>query len=161
MMRLARPHGFRTSLVLLSGLVLFGLGPGVASTLAAPPAYFDLTASFVPPAKPGGEGAIAVTFVAKDPAIHLNEEPAPRVRLDSAQKVLVDKQPPARTAAVDPDTARYLDLRRPVRFPVAFAPGAPKGAQTVKATVVYFYCSSREGWCRRGSTDVEVAVTVP
>jgi hypothetical protein len=44
---------------------------------------------------------------------------------------------------------------------VAFAAGAPKGDKTVKATVVYFYCSSREGWCRRGSADVEVPVSVP
>lgn len=152
-------HGLPTLLVPFSGLVLFGLG--IASALAGPPAYFDLTASFVPPAKPGGEGAIAVRFVAKGPAIHLNEEPAPRVKLDPAQKVLLDRQPPARTAAADPDSARYLDLSRPVRFAVAYASGAPRGAQTVKATVVYFYCSSREGWCRRGSTDVEVGVTVP
>ena len=158
-MRPLAAHGLRTSLLVFRGLMFFGLG--VASALAAPPAHFDLRASFVPPAKPGSDGVIAVQFVAKDPAIHLNEEPAPRVKLDPTQKVLLDKQPPARTAAADPDSARYLDLSRPVRFPVAYAPGAPKGAQTVKATVVYFYCSSREGWCRRGSADVDVAVTVP
>jgi len=49
----------------------------------------------------------------------------------------------------------------PVTFPVALAPGAPKGTQTVKANLVFFYCSKREGWCRRGSDELEVLVSVP
>jgi hypothetical protein len=159
MARLFPARAFRAGLVLLSGLALL-VGPGVVGTRAAPPAYFDLTASFVPPVKAIGDGTIEVRFTARDTSVHLNEEPAPRVKLDPSQKVLLDKQPPVQTTAADPDTARYLDLRHPVRFPVAFAPGAPKGAQTVKATVVYFFCSTREGWCRRGSTDVDVAVKV-
>jgi hypothetical protein len=30
----------------------------------------------------------------------------------------------------------------------------------VKATVTYFYCSQREGWCRKGTSDVEFPVDV-
>jgi hypothetical protein len=30
----------------------------------------------------------------------------------------------------------------------------------VKASVVFFYCSSREAWCRRGSADVVIPVSV-
>ena len=41
------------------------------------------------------------------------------------------------------------------------AQGAKKGPQTVKAAVTYFYCSKREGWCRKSTTDLEVPVTVP
>lgn len=130
---------------------------------SAGPRHFDVAASFVPPEKAGGAGAIAVRFASRDPDVHINEEPAPRLKLDLEQVVLVDKQPPApKTVPVyDPETARYLDLGKPVRFPVAFAPNAPRGPQTVGASVVYFYCSQREGWCRRGTADLEVAVTVP
>ena len=130
---------------------------------AASPKHFDVAASFVPPAKPGGGGAIAVSFLARDPDVHINEEPAPRLKLDPEQSALLDKQPPPpKTVPVnDPEATRYLDLKKPVRFPVAFAPSAVKGAQTVKARVVFFYCSQREGWCRRGSADVEFGVTVP
>lgn len=130
---------------------------------AAGPRHFDVEASFVPPAKPAGSGAIAVTFVPRDPDVHINEEPAPRLKLDLEQAVLVDRQAPAPKTAptYDPETARYLDLKKPVQFPVAFAPGAPKGSQEVKANVVFFYCSQREGWCRRGSADVEIPVSVP
>lgn len=131
--------------------------------LAAGPRSFDVTAAFVAPAKTGAKGAIAVTFVPKDPDVRINEEPAPRLKLDASQAALVDRQSPVppRTPAYDPEKARYLDLKRPVSFPVAFAPAAPKGPQTVGATVTFFYCSQREGWCRRGSAEVEVAVTVP
>lgn len=124
--------------------------------------HFDVAASFV---NVDGKGSprVAVTFTARDPDVRINEEPAPRLRFDPLQRVLVDKQapPPSRAASFDPETPAYLDLARPVLFPVGFAPGAPKGAQTVKASVVYFYCSKREGWCRRGSAELELPVTVP
>jgi hypothetical protein len=139
-----------TTLVLLAGL-------GAARE------YVTLSANFVAPAKPGGSAAIAVTFIPTDPEVHVNQEPPPRLKLDSAQKVLVDRQLPAPTRGVafDPDTAKYLDSRTPVSFPVAWAPGAPKGAQSVRASVSYFFCSKREGWCRKGTADVEVPINVP
>ena len=92
----------------------------------------------------------------------MNESPAPRLKLDLGQAVLVDKQAPApaHVADYDPLTARYLDPNQPVLFPVAIAPGAPKGEHSVKASIVYFYCSTREAWCRRGSVDVQIPVTV-
>jgi hypothetical protein len=120
--------------------------------------HFQVAASFVAPAKGGGKAAVAVTFVAKEPDLNVNEDPPPRLKLDPAQRVLVDRQPPGSTRppVFDPDNPRYLDLRVPVLFPVAIAPGAPKGPHKVKASVVYFYCSKREGWCRRGTADIEV-----
>jgi hypothetical protein len=137
------------------------LAPVVAS--AAGVQHFTLAASFVPPTKAGAVGAVAVTFTPKDLDVHINEVPPPRLKLDLDQKVLVDKQPapPARVEPFDPENAKYLDLALPVTFPVALTPGAPKGQQTVKASVVYFYCSKSQGWCRKGSTDVDVPVTVP
>ncbi len=130
--------------------------------LAAPPRV-AVGASFVPPAKAGAKGAIAVTLEPSDPEVHVNQEPAPRLKLDPDQGVLLDKQPPApsKVPTYDPDTAKYLDPLIPVRFPVAFAPQAPKGTHSVKASVTYFYCSKREGWCRKGTAEVEVPVSVP
>jgi hypothetical protein len=105
---------------------------------------------------------VAVTFTPLDPDVFVNEEPAPRLKLDPLETVLVDKQAPpsGKGGEWDAATARYLDLAKPVRFPVALAPNAPRGSQTSKATVVYFYCSKREAWCRRGAAEVEVAVEV-
>ena len=133
-----------------------------AATLAAPVRYFDVSASFAPPKTAAAQGVVAVTFQALDPDLRVNENPAPRLKLDLAQTVLVDRQPPPSSQVPDSDplTARYLDPAKPVLFPVAVASTAPKGAHEVKASVVFFYCSTREAWCRRGSADVSIPVTV-
>jgi hypothetical protein len=133
-----------------------------AAALAAPARHFDVTAAFTPAKKAAANATVAVTFRPLDPDVKVNETPAPRLELDLEQAVLVDKQAPpsSQVPDYDPLTARYLDAAKPVLFPVAIAPTAPKGAHEVKASVVYFYCSTREAWCRRGTADVLVPVTV-
>jgi hypothetical protein len=119
--------------------------------------HFDVTARFVP-GKASGSGDVEVTFVAHDPDVHVNENPAPRLKLDPEQKVLVAK--PVKGAAPVPPAAgeaKYLDLAFPVLFPVAVS--APSTSSIVKGTVTYFYCSKRDGWCRTGTQDVELAVS--
>jgi len=130
--------------------------------LQAAARHFDVIATFEPAKKARGEGAIAVTFRALDPDVKVNETPAPRLKLDLTQTVLEDRQPQAPTQVpdFDPLTARYLDTSKPVRFPAAISGSAPSGQHEVKASVVYFYCSTREAWCRRGSVDVLIPVTV-
>lgn len=124
------------------------------------PDHFTVSASFQAPAKPGELGAVAVTFAPKDPDVQINEEPAPRLKLDPAQKLLVDKQPPPpdRIPPFDPATVRYLDTTFPVTFPVAWASKAPASRESLKAEVVYFYCSKRDGWCRKGNAPVAFSV---
>ena len=74
----------------------------------------------------------------------------------------MDEQgPPPPMEPIDPDNITYLDLSKPVLFPVSLAAGAPSGTHEVAAKLVYFYCSSRAGWCRRGSPEVSIVVTVP
>jgi hypothetical protein len=53
---------------------------------------------------------------------------------------------------------RYLDTTFPVAFPVAWASKAPASNTTLKAEVVYFYCSKRDGWCRKGTAPVAFSV---
>jgi len=134
-----------------------------ATGAAAPPDHFDVEATFEAAAAPGGDGAVAVRFYARDPDLRLNASPAPRLTLDLLETVLVDRQPkaPKDVPEYDPATAKYLDLDGPVRFPVAVAGTATPGSYDVQAKVVYFYCSVREAWCRRGTADVDVAVRVP
>ena len=134
-----------------------------AAALAASARHFEIAASFQAPKKPGGQGSVAVSFRPLDPDVRVNESPAPRLKLDLAQTVLVDRQAPpsGQVPDYDPLTARYLDTDKPVLFPVAIAPTATAGSHSVKASVVYFYCSTREAWCRRGTADFLVPVTVP
>ena len=135
----------------------------LAVAAGSPPRHFDVAAAYIAPKEPGSAGAVSVLFSPTDPDVHINEEPAPRLKLEPGQVVLVDRQTPApaRAADFDPEKTRYLDLAKPVRFPVAIAPQAPKGKQELTAKVVYFYCSKREGWCRRGTALVEFTVEVP
>jgi hypothetical protein len=134
----------------------------LALVFAAAPHPFAATAAFVP-ARGKAPAAVQVFFTPSDPDVRVNEEPAPRLELGPTQAVLVDRQPPAprKAFAFDPETARYLDPALPVVFPVAVAPSAPKGRHEVPVRVVYFYCSKREGWCRKGAADLEVTVKVP
>jgi hypothetical protein len=124
-------------------------------------AYVTVRASFVPASKPGANAHVAVTLSPRDPDVRVNEEPSPRLKLEADEVVLVDKQPPAgRTPTYDPLTAKYLDPAIPVHLPVAVKPTAPRGKHTVTAKLVYYYCSKRDGWCRKGTDDVEIPVEV-
>jgi hypothetical protein len=141
--------------LLLAGAQLF---------LAAPRAtHFDVTASYTP-ARGTTPGEVAVQFVGKDPDVKINEIPAPRLKLEAGPASLV---PPARPVAaaksVPPaaGTGSYLDLTLPVTFPVTVARGTPRGSHDAKGTVTYFYCSKREGWCRKGTAEVAFPIVLP
>jgi hypothetical protein len=95
-----------------------------------------------------------VTFAPKDPDVKLNAAPPPRLKLDEGQKLLAERTAPRRAGAPD---EKYLDLTFPVVFPVSVT-GAVHGEQTVKGSLTYYYCSHREGWCRKGTADVEIPV---
>jgi hypothetical protein len=123
--------------------------------------HFTVSGAYVSPAKPKATGNVVVTFLPNDPDVKVNEEPAPRLKLDPEQTVLVDRQPPAPRRGESGGEPKYLDTSLPVAFPVALSPKAPKGEHPVKGTVTYFYCSKREGWCRKGTAEVAFTVAVP
>ncbi|MCU0241059.1 MAG: hypothetical protein MUF51_01395 [Vicinamibacteria bacterium] len=128
----------------------------------ASPVGFAVAARFAPPASQGADGAVELTFTPRAKGLFINESPAPRLKLDPAQKILIDRQPaPTRAPIYDPATARYLDPKTPVRVPVALDPAAPKGTHEIAATAVYFYCSKVEGWCNKASAKVVFSVSVP
>jgi len=140
------------------GLVLAFAGAGFAgaetpsSMEARTSPHFDVAAEYRP-GKAAGTGEVAVTFAPKDPDVKINAAPAPRLKLDETQKVLVEKTVPRKPG---PPAEKYLDLTFPVVFPVAVSP--VKGGETVKGALTYYYCSHREGWCRKGTADVEIPV---
>jgi hypothetical protein len=138
----------------LATLLAVGLGfQGVS--------HFELEARFEPPAKAGSPGAVAVRFSPLDPDVRVNEVPAPRLELAPEQSLLVASpgEPAETPPETDPEEPKYLDLSEAVRFPVDWAGSAVPGAHAVAADVVFFYCSVREGWCRRGKTRVEFSVS--
>jgi len=145
--------------------LLFALILALPAPEAPPPGtpeHVKVTASYLAPAS-GTEAAVVVQLTPVDPHVRVNEDPAPRLKLDAAQQVLEEKAVPRRAPAPAPapGEARYLDPILPVSFPVKVNARAARGEHTVKATVTYFYCSKSEGWCRKGSEDVDVPVRIP
>jgi hypothetical protein len=126
------------------------------------PVHFDVTASYNP-ARRKAPAEVAVQFVAKDPEVKINEVPAPRLKLDAGPATVIAPPAPARAAGAGagPGPGHYLDLTLPVTFPVTVAPGTAKGAHDATGTVTYFYCSKREGWCRKGTTALAFPIAVP
>jgi len=133
-------------------IVMAAALPALEASPPSPSPHFDVSARFRP-GKTAGSGEVAVTSEPKDPDFHLNANPAPRLKLDTTQKLLGDK-PGARPSV---GGEKYVDTTFPVVFPVTVL--APvKGEQAVKGSLVYYYCSQREGWCRRGSAELEIPV---
>ena len=128
---------------------------------AMPSQHFDVAAAYEAPAKKGAPANIVVEFKRKDPDVSINEEPAARIKFAPGSPLVAP--PPPRSSGVipDPANARYIDLAKPVRFPVTVAPDAAKGLSKAKATVSYFYCSKRENWCRKGTAEFDLAVVLP
>jgi hypothetical protein len=129
--------------MLLSSLLLALLAADASS-------FVSVSASYVPPARKGGDAAISVTLQPLVPDVQVDQEPAPRLTLDPAQQVLVQK--PALKKPAGAQAGRYLGPL-PVYFPVEVRPGA---AGQVTGKVTFFYCSTAEGWCRKGVADVSV-----
>jgi hypothetical protein len=138
-------------------LALAGTGYGVpeapSSMEAGSSPHFAISAQYRP-GKGAGSGEVAVTFAPKDPDVKINAAPGPRLKLDENQKLLAEKTVVKKAGAPD---EKYLDLTFPVVFPVAVTRPL-QGEQTVKGALTYYYCSHREGWCRKGTADVEIPV---
>jgi len=128
---------------------------------AMPSPHFEVLAAYEAPARKGTAASIVFEFKKKDPDVNINEDPAPRLKFAPGSPLVAPPPPKSSGVIPDPANARYLDLTKPVRFPVTLAPDAAKGPATVKTTVSYFYCSKRENWCRKGTADFDLAVILP
>jgi hypothetical protein len=123
--------------------------------------HVDVLATFVAAQGPGQSPAVSVSLVPTEPDIRVNEKPAPRLQLDPDQQVLVyEPRDAGKIELADPDQARYLDPEVPVRFDVELSEGVPAGSHLVGGKLVYFYCSKRKAWCRKGTERLELTVVV-
>jgi len=128
-----------------------------AETSTPPSPHFDVAVAYE--ARKGASGEVAVTFTARDPDVKINEAPAPKLKLEEGPAAVVPPSAPAPKAAAG-GPGKYLDLTLPVTFPVTVAAGTARGEHAAKGTVTYFYCSKREGWCRKGTTPIAFSVPV-
>lgn len=137
------------------------LAAGASALVHSGREHVGLSVTFEAPERPGAHAYVTVQFMPLDPAVHVNIDPVPRLRLGGAHDVLTDTPEPV---PVQPKAegllGQYIDPRSPVRFAVALQPKPARGRHVVPASVTYFYCSASAGWCRRATDDVEVPVTL-
>ena len=94
--------------------------------------HFDVSAAYEAPAKKGVPANIVVEFRKKDPDVNINEEPAARLKFGPGSPLVAPPPPKGSGVIPDPANAHYLDLSKPVRFPVTVAEGAAKGLNTTQ-----------------------------
>ena len=107
--------------------------------------------------KAGGRTELLITLRPKE-GIHINVKPAMELKLESGSPFSLDGK--LVTTSVKTDTLELLDASHPVRQAVVLAKSAKRGTQTLRGTLVYYYCSDAEGWCSRFRQPVSLTVTV-
>jgi hypothetical protein len=146
----------------VSALLLQGALPMAPMTPSLMPSqHFEITAAYEAPARKGAAQHLVFQFKQKDPDVFVNEDPAPRIKFAAGAPLVAPPPPKSSGVIPDPANVKYLDLAKPVRFSVTTAPDASQGMSRVKTTLSYFYCSKRENWCRKGSSDFDLAVVLP
>ncbi|MBI5475238.1 MAG: hypothetical protein HY964_00710 [Ignavibacteriales bacterium] len=103
----------------------------------------------------GSTGEIEIKFKPKKD-IHINFEPPISVKFDSSslfskvEKLNVPRKP----------KEEYLNTSKPVTQKFTLSKNIHPGKQTVKGTLIYFYCSGSDGWCSRFKYPFEVTLKI-
>lgn len=105
--------------------------------------------------RPGQTADILITFapaedihIVASPPVRLNIRSTRTIALSGAVRQVVDKR------------TGYLSEQSAVTRRFAVAKSARPGTYTVHGSVVYYYCSGSEGWCRKFVQPVEFSFTV-
>lgn len=146
-----------TRTLLLLSIVAATLDP-LMTPPRIPAQHFTIGARYEAPAKKGAPGIILVQFDRKDPDVSINEEPAPRLKFAEGAPLAAPAPPKGSGVVPDPADVKYLDISKPVRFEVAQTASAAAGSAVVRTSVSYFYCSKRENWCRKGTSEFDLPV---
>jgi hypothetical protein len=105
--------------------------------------------------RPGQTADILITFtpaedihIVASPAVQLNIRSTRTIALSGAVRQMVDTQ------------TGFLSTQSAVTRRFAVAKRARPGTYTVQGSVVYYYCSESEGWCRKFVQPVEISFTI-
>ena len=104
---------------------------------------------------PGGKGTILMSFTPID-GIHINTDPSITVKLEKNRLISLQGEP-------DFDTDKesgFLSTSTPVEQQFRVSQKAKSGEHTIKGTIVYYFCSDTEGWCRKLSQPVTLMLNI-
>lgn len=105
--------------------------------------------------QPGGRGTILLSFTPID-GIHINTDPPITVRLEKNWLISLQGEPDIST---DKESG-FLSTSMPVQQQFHVSPKAKSGEHTIKGTIVYYFCSDTEGWCRKLSQPITLTLNI-
>jgi hypothetical protein len=92
----------------------------------------------------GGQTELRVMLDPEE-GIHISADPPPTIVLDSSVVVRLAGRPTLSTAS-----SGYVNTEAPIKFGIVVDTDAHEGVQRLKGMCLYYYCSDREQWCKRG-----------
>jgi hypothetical protein len=105
--------------------------------------------------QPGGKGTILVSFSPID-GIHINVDPPITVKIEKNQFIALEGGPDVNT---DKEIG-FLSTSTPVEQHFNVSGKARSGEQTITGTIVYYFCSDTEGWCRKLSQRITLKLNI-
>lgn len=105
--------------------------------------------------KAGGNGTILISFVPVD-GIHINADPPVRAKIQKNRLLSLKGDP---DISIDKESG-YLSTSTPVKQRFAVSSKATPGEHTVKGTIIYYFCSDTEGWCRKFSQPMTLKLSI-
>jgi hypothetical protein len=105
--------------------------------------------------KPGEQAELHLTFTPAE-GIHVTIDPPVEIRVEPKRTFLLNgesKRP------VDKNSG-YLSSTEPVVQRFSLSRKAQPGKHVLRASIVYYFCSDDEGWCRKFSMPIELNLTV-
>ncbi|MBM2841143.1 MAG: hypothetical protein HW412_1671, partial [Bacteroidetes bacterium] len=103
----------------------------------------------------GGTGKIMIAFTPID-GIHINVDPPLSVKLERNTPFRFEGKLDIST---DKESG-YLSMSMPVEQRFAVTRKTKPGSHTIKGTLVYYFCSDTEGWCRKFTQPIALKLNV-
>lgn len=103
--------------------------------------------------KIGGKGTLNISFK-PNKGIYIHAEPEVEVELDS-NIVIIEK-----VQLSTEENGDYLDIKKPVKANFKIRNNLKEGTYKLKGSLIYFYCSEKEGWCSRFKQPINLNLKV-
>jgi len=103
----------------------------------------------------GAKGEIRIQFHPID-GIHINTAPPTELNLAEGSPLTLIGVPGVPTDS----TTGYFDASKPMTYTFAVSRTVRPGTTKVNGTLVYYYCSDKEGWCLRWKDNVSLTLSV-
>lgn len=105
--------------------------------------------------KPGDAGTLLISFIPRK-GFHVNAVPPMSVKFDSLSPAELRD-----SLNIPQDTSTgYLNTAESVRQPFALKKDLKPGKAEIPGTLIYYYCSDTEGWCRREKESFTIPVVL-